>query len=142
LTVECQVDLPVDKQIHNAVRNLGLDDDNALSPVEQLGELFQSALHKSNIHIVVRAPPEGAYRNIPQPSDRALNVLSGPVPAAPPQIITLNCWVLSDDLDRMFPVKIAPEESVGALKKAIKEEKRPAFDDMPADRLDLWKVSK
>jgi hypothetical protein len=42
----------------------------------------------------------------------------------------------------MFPVKIAPGESVGALKKAIKEEKRPAFDDMPADRLDLWKVSK
>jgi hypothetical protein len=41
----------------------------------------------------------------------------------------------------MFPVKIAPEESVGALKDEIKKKKSPIFDDMPADRLDLWKVS-
>jgi hypothetical protein len=113
--------------------------------VEPLGELFQSAPDKRNIHIVVGAPPEGAYRNIPQSSDRALNVPSGPGhigAVAPPQLITINCWVLSDDLDCVFPVKIAPDESVGALKKAIKEEKKPAFDHIPADRLGLWKVSK
>ena len=60
---------------------------------------------------------------------------------APPQLITINCWVLSDRPESVFPVKIAPEESVGALKKAIKEEKRPAFDHIPTDRLDLWKAS-
>ena len=32
-------------------------------------------------------------------------------------------------------------ESVGSLKKAIKEEKKPAFDRVPADTLILWKVS-
>ncbi len=142
LTVRLQVDLPADKQTLNA---LHLEDENALSPVEQLGELFPSALTKRNIHIIVRAPPDGAYRDVPQPSDCVPNILSGPLHigiAAPPQLITLNCWVLSDHPDRVFPVKIAPEESVGALRKAIKEEKRPVFDDIPADRLDLWKVSK
>jgi hypothetical protein len=139
LTVGLQVDLPVDKQIHNAVKNL--DDENALSPVEELGELFPSALTKRNIHIVVRAPPEGAYRNILQPLNRALNVLSGPVPAAPPQLITLHCWVLSDGPDRVFPVEIDQEKSVGALKDAIKDKKKPAFDHIPADALDLWKVT-
>jgi hypothetical protein len=30
---------------------------------------------------------------------------------------------------------------VGALKKVIKEEKKPAFDHVPANTLKLWKVS-
>ena len=30
---------------------------------------------------------------------------------------------------------------MGSLKKAIKEEKKPAFDRVPADTLILWKVS-
>ena len=30
--------------------------------------------------------------------------------------------------------------SVGTLKKAIKEEKQPTFDHIPADVLDLWQV--
>jgi len=42
----------------------------------------------------------------------------------------------------VFPVEIDREKSVGALKDAIKDKKRPVFDDIPADRLDLWKVSK
>ena len=142
LTVRLQVELPADKQIPDAVERLCLDDDNALSPVEQLGELFPSALNKCNIHIVVRAPPDGAYRNTPLPSDRALNVSSVQIGvAAPPQLITLNCWVLSDDPKHVFPVDIDPEKSVGALKKVIKKEKSPVFDEIPADRLDLWKVS-
>jgi hypothetical protein len=40
----------------------------------------------------------------------------------------------------LFPVEIDREKSVGALKKAIKEEKRPIFDHIPADHLDLWKA--
>jgi hypothetical protein len=49
--------------------------------------------------------------------------------------------VLSDGPDRVFPVDIDAKKSVGALKKAIKEEMKPAFDDIPVNRLDLWKVS-
>jgi hypothetical protein len=60
---------------------------------------------------------------------------------APPQLITLNCWVLSDDPDRVFSVDIDPKKSVDALKKAIKKEMKPAFDHIPANGLDLWKVS-
>ena len=41
----------------------------------------------------------------------------------------------------MFPVKIAKEESVGAVKDAIKDKKKPDFDHIPADKLTLWKVS-
>lgn len=57
--------------------------------------------------------------------------------------LELNCWVLSDDDDprRIFPVKIAKNETVGTLKKAIKAEKKHAFEHIDADSLDLWQVS-
>jgi hypothetical protein len=56
-------------------------------------------------------------------------------------ILELNCWVLGDATRRVFPVKIASSETVGYLKKVIKDEKKPVFDDITADSLDLWKVS-
>jgi len=51
--------------------------------------------------------------------------------------------VLGDDISawRIFPVRIPKSETVGGLKKAVKKEKEPEFDDYVADRLDLWKVS-
>jgi hypothetical protein len=55
-------------------------------------------------------------------------------------MLNLNCSVLGDDPQRVFSVKIAKSETVGGLKKAIKKEKEPEFDDYAADRLDLWKV--
>ena len=57
--------------------------------------------------------------------------------------LELNCWVLSDGYDprRIFPVKIAKNETVGTLREAIKEKKKPAFDHLTADSLDLWQVS-
>ena len=54
--------------------------------------------------------------------------------------LCLKCWVLGEKASRVFPVKIAGTESIGTLKKAIKEEKRPAFNQIPADVLDLWQV--
>ncbi|KAM6492778.1 hypothetical protein JOM56_012502, partial [Amanita muscaria] len=53
----------------------------------------------------------------------------------------LYCWVLGEESGHIFPVKIASTESVGALKKAIKDKKRPQFDHIPADTLVLWNVS-
>ena len=58
-----------------------------------------------------------------------------------PSTFDLNCLVLGDDPGRVFPVKIAASESVGILRKLIKDEKKPAFDHVPADALVLWKVS-
>jgi hypothetical protein len=50
-------------------------------------------------------------------------------------------WVFGDDCGRTIGVDIALNKDVGDLKKAIKEEKKPALDHLPADALDLWKVS-
>ena len=56
-------------------------------------------------------------------------------------VVNLNCWVQGDDIDRIFPVEIAPTKTVGALKDVIKEKKKHAFRDIDADILVLWEVS-
>ncbi|KAG1856707.1 hypothetical protein DFJ58DRAFT_659315 [Suillus subalutaceus] len=56
-------------------------------------------------------------------------------------MFSLNCLVLGDDPIYTFPIKITRTESVGDLKKLIKEEKRPEFNAVAADRLQLWNVS-
>ena len=53
----------------------------------------------------------------------------------------LNCLVSGDAPSNIFEIKIAPTESVSALKELIKEKQKPQFDHVPANRLDLWKVS-
>jgi hypothetical protein len=55
--------------------------------------------------------------------------------------IPLNCWTLGEDPGRIFPVEIERTKSVGALKDAIKDKKRPVFDHVAADALVLWNVS-
>ena len=56
-------------------------------------------------------------------------------------IFTLLCYVRDDEFSRVFEVKIGQEESVPALKEAIKEKKSQAFRDVDVDSLVLWKVS-
>jgi hypothetical protein len=55
--------------------------------------------------------------------------------------LTLNCWVDGGDRGRVFLIKISSSETVSTLKDAIKDKKKPTFDHVPADSLDLWKVS-
>jgi Crinkler effector protein N-terminal domain len=59
----------------------------------------------------------------------------------PLRFLQLNCLVLGDDHHCVFPVEIAPTKTVGALKKAIKEEKKHAFRNVDADILLIWEVS-
>ena len=47
--------------------------------------------------------------------------------------LDLNCLVLGHDASHIFPIEIAESKTVGTLRKAIKDEKRPAFDHVPAD---------
>ncbi|KAG0298008.1 hypothetical protein BGZ97_004183 [Linnemannia gamsii] len=54
-------------------------------------------------------------------------------------LLHLNCLV--DGESTSFPVKIESNETIGELKKAIKTEKAPRFDDVAADELTLWHVS-
>jgi len=58
-----------------------------------------------------------------------------------PSPLELHCIVQGDDTDHVFPVTIATTESVGALKKAIKEENKHAFEQVDAKILNLWKAS-
>jgi Crinkler effector protein N-terminal domain len=54
-------------------------------------------------------------------------------------MLDLYCWALGDDPLLAFPIKIAKSETVGGLKKAIKNE---MMSDAAAHTLYLWKVSK
>jgi Crinkler effector protein N-terminal domain len=56
-------------------------------------------------------------------------------------MLTLFCYLRGDDYRQVFPVEINKGKSASHLKEAIKEKKRPKFDDIPADSLALWKVS-
>lgn len=65
-------------------------------------------------------------------------------PSAPTTLeaeLELNCLILGDPSNRIFSVKIEAKESVGSLKRAIKEEKKQRFSYVDADTLDLWTVS-
>ena len=55
---------------------------------------------------------------------------------------TLNvaCWVLGDDLSSAFVVDIDKSVYVDTLKEAIKA-RNPAFKEMAAGDLRIWKVS-
>ncbi|CAG8537671.1 6216_t:CDS:2 [Dentiscutata erythropus] len=56
-------------------------------------------------------------------------------------VIKLNCLVEGDDpYDDCFEVKINKKETVSALKKVIKDDKKPDFDNLSAGKLKLWKV--
>jgi hypothetical protein len=48
--------------------------------------------------------------------------------------------VLGESIDHVFPIKIVEAETVGALKVAIKVQKKYAFEHVDADALNLWKV--
>ena len=49
--------------------------------------------------------------------------------------------VLGHDASHIFPIEIAENKTVGALRKAIKDEKEHAFQHVDADNLILWQVS-
>jgi hypothetical protein len=64
-----------------------------------------------------------------------------PVPVLDPtQLLSLNCFVLGDDL-KEFTIKIPKTENVSILKDLIKEKKAPHLDHVASSDLDLWNVS-
>jgi hypothetical protein len=99
--------------LKDSINRLNLDTRTSLFGSMQLSDAFPSHI-AGHIHIAARAIP---------------------------LVLELNCWVKGDELGHVFPVKIARIESVGELRNKIKEEKRPQFDDIPADHLVLYTVS-
>ncbi|KAF9353437.1 hypothetical protein BGX26_008802 [Mortierella sp. AD094] len=53
---------------------------------------------------------------------------------------TLFCLVNGEPTSNVFSVKIHSTENVDSLKKLIKAEKSPEFNDIAADKLTLWRV--
>jgi hypothetical protein len=53
--------------------------------------------------------------------------------------ITLFCLVKGNTTTSAFEVDIEKDKSISHLKKVIKAEKAPEFDNFPADKLRLWK---
>ena len=56
-------------------------------------------------------------------------------------LLNLFCLVDGEGTSNAFFVKVASADTVGDLKKLIKTEKAPRFDDVAADELTLWRVS-
>ncbi|KAF8227713.1 hypothetical protein L208DRAFT_1295299 [Tricholoma matsutake] len=112
--------LPSNANLEAQVKNLRLHEKKPLWALKGLLKIF-SDLDKETLHVVVKAPP----------------IISTQAPS----LLLLNCWVLGEDSTCVFPVKIDCDENVGALKKAIKEEKKQVFDHITADSLDVWNVS-
>ena len=74
-------------------------------------------------------------------SNTSLEVIQ-PIPALnPTQLLSLNCFVLGDDVENVFTVEVDKTKNVSILKKLIKEEKSPIFNHIPANSLVLWKSS-
>jgi hypothetical protein len=62
------------------------------------------------------------------------------LPPTKSETITLSGWVINTPTKRIFPIDIGHDETWGRVREAIKEEKKPEFDDIAADSLDLWMV--
>jgi hypothetical protein len=62
------------------------------------------------------------------------------LPQPDPLTLELNCIVQGDEPTHAFPVEISNTKNVGALRDAIKDKKKPAFETVPADTLKLWKA--
>ncbi|KAF9320026.1 hypothetical protein BG003_007388 [Podila horticola] len=56
-------------------------------------------------------------------------------------LLSLFCLVDGEATSNVFSIKVPSNDTVDDLKKLIKTEKSPAFDDIPADKLTLWRVS-
>ncbi|KAG2056542.1 hypothetical protein BDR06DRAFT_879707 [Suillus hirtellus] len=115
-----KVDLPIDEMIEHNLNNLTLDPMKSLSPVDEMVEIFPDAPLRKYLHIIIQCPPA---------------VSSGPLH------LKLNCIVFGDDSRHIFPVDVEQTKTVSDLKNVIKVAKKPEFDHVATDRLELWKVS-
>jgi len=54
--------------------------------------------------------------------------------------LSLNCFVLGEDADNVFTVKLPKTDNVSILKKVIKEEKARLLAHVDASDLELFQV--
>ncbi|KAF9235325.1 hypothetical protein BU15DRAFT_51519 [Melanogaster broomeanus] len=117
-----KVSLPIDERLEHELQKLPLG--QPLIGARPLSKVF-STVDEENLHVVVRPPPHTSVINSP----------------AFDRLITLNCLVYGQNVHTIFPVKISNTESIGALKKLIKQENPVEFLDVDSKALALYKVS-
>ncbi|KAI6134394.1 hypothetical protein EV401DRAFT_2204424 [Pisolithus croceorrhizus] len=82
-----------------------------------LSDVFNHPLAPRGIHVLVAPPSTFAASSALQAT------------------ISLNCLVLGDSRDHIFPVEISSSKTVGALREAIKDKKQYTFHHVEADKL-------
>ncbi|KAJ8583479.1 hypothetical protein M405DRAFT_799244, partial [Rhizopogon salebrosus TDB-379] len=112
-----KVDLPVDDTFEHNLKFLKLDPGQRLFSVVTLSKVFFSSPEQNHLHIVVQRTP--------------------PVPPN----INVNCLVLGDGPQHVFPLEIARTGTVNILKDLISDNIRHTFRGVNADILNVWKVS-
>ncbi|KIJ92449.1 hypothetical protein K443DRAFT_135290 [Laccaria amethystina LaAM-08-1] len=117
-----QVSFPID-DLGTELGDINLARYRKLSPPSKELTTFFTDAAGGCLHVIAKAPAKMAV---------ALDFTP---------FLSLNCFVLGDDPDRTFTVKIPKVENVSILKKLIKEEKAPHLDHISASDLDLWQVS-
>ena len=97
--------------------------------------------------IIIDIPTSGAHLSwhpvVTCPSDLEFCMLATAViqPSVFVPDMTLNCWMCSTSIENVFPIRISGTETIGFLKKAIKNENAVCFHDVDANNLTLYKVS-
>ncbi|KAI6023507.1 hypothetical protein PISMIDRAFT_275910, partial [Pisolithus microcarpus 441] len=89
-------------------------------PNRVLSQVFRWPLAVGGIHILVKPPSTFT---------------------APQATISINCLVVGDTRNHIFTVDLAGTQKVSHLKDAIKEKKKPYFDNVPADHLEIFRTS-
>lgn len=88
-----------------------------LFPLRALSKVFDQPLVVSGLHVLVKPPSTFTAT------------------------ISLNCLVLGDTRNHIFTIELAISANVGVLRKAIKKEKQPYFNNVDADELSLYRTS-
>jgi len=59
-----KVSIPVDRNLKGEINNLELPDEESLSPVEELSEIFSGVPIRKHLHIIVRSPPNSESQSL------------------------------------------------------------------------------
>ncbi|KAF8157793.1 hypothetical protein B0H34DRAFT_844095 [Crassisporium funariophilum] len=118
-----QISFPID-DLETAVKNLNLARYPKLSPPSKKLNTFFTDAADDCLHIIAKVPEVQTVVAL----DSA-------------QLFSLNCFILGDNPDRMFTVKIPKTENVSILKDLIKEKNPSSLRNIDAKSIDLWQIS-
>jgi len=112
-------------------------------PVKRLKGVFGDPVDQ-HIHVIVQPPFAGKHQSLWLMS---IFIVASTHPASSPDSsfyhhdFNINCIVFGDDPSHVFTIEIEGTKNVSALKDAIKDKNKHAFEHVDAHALNLWQVS-